>query len=1251
MNKHLFLKSVVAATLALLSTGMKAQDPLQFAVLSDVHFDDGTGGGANVRTPIALQNLTDHGDLDALVVVGDLTQTGAADEFAMFRDCFLNDDNYYCPNIFELIVMMGNHDNSKGLAQAFMDTLSVFNYGEPYPLDTYRVIKGYPFISISMHSSANSDWGNTSAGLNAYPRSSTDFLKEALAQAVDDCPGMPIFVFTHVPPRYTCYCSWPELEGVDWSMNVMNSILNQYPQVVLFAGHSHYPVGDPRSIHQGVNPNSSRQNYYTVVNTGTTSYSEISTPTVDEGVHPLGYADVNEGLIVRETEDGDIEIIRLDTRRNVEIDPEHRWVLKAPFDGSQFCYGDVRDADDNPNGVALRDGLPAPTFGDSQLDVQPSAFSATINIPQATDENCVFCYHVKVSTEGATVKEGAVFSQFYLNSDMPETITYKVYNLKPGRTYDVEVTALDSYENASTALTATFVTEGSTKPEDQVPAAAGLWNFDDPENPMACSEGTLSLRPVNCDGGMTERESIDEAGIEWCNGMEEGDGALRLPQNAGFYMPLDLEEATNTYTIKWDIYFSSSNYNSFLQTTLDNTDDTDLCTHNGKIGIGTVGYHGSIQNNTWSRVVMINNGGKGTLYIDGVLAFENKECSRWDIDPAGVLFFCDDDGERVETMVTSIAFWDIALTESQVFNLGLMGTADYLNIQSSNVKISDNTLDFTVKVNTSVPVRFVLPEWVEAVDVQPVIGTKSYAFRCQPMDGAGSREGEIIATSSYNLSDTIQIKQESFGGKLPDAFATWTFDDAGNLMATIGDAVMEPAYFEEEDYLSGVPVLATTPDEAGITVVDGPADGNGAIYLPKTSCLKVTLPESFQNTKDFSFLFDIMPESLVGYNALLQPRENNDNDGVLFLLDKTIGIRTAGLGYNGELLDGQWHRILFVVRDSYASVYIDGEQVGQSTSAHSIWSLPTNTFYFFLDNDGEMVANNVAELRFWDCALSSDLVEQLGGLGAEAEIEEAPEADDVFTFDTEDIDEVLYGNGDAILLPCRPSDDTTTKEPEEADDIEAAGMSIVAGPKEGNYALRVPPYSYLLFSPEKGNTTIDTYTLMMDIKPEDLSGFKVLTQHRVNNNDDGTLFIRNNEVGHNNAGLGYSGQLQPNTWHRLVIVVNEGIITLYLDGSRLNSSTSASFWGINKYMYLFLDNDGEEGTINLAEFRYWDSALTDPQVRGLGCVEVDDHVESIIAEDKNVDNRIFDLMGRVMNADQPLPAGLYIQSGKKYLVK
>ena len=1249
MKRTFFQISMLCMVAFLLcSISVKAQDLLQFAVISDVHFDDGTGGGANVRTPIALQNISDHGDLDAIAVCGDLSQTGAPSEFAMFRDCFLNDENYFCPNIFELILPMGNHDNIQGKYQEFMDTLSVFNNGEPYPLNTYRVIKGYPFISISMRTSSGSDWGNPSTGLNAYPRSATDFLREAMAEAAEDCPGKPIFVFTHVPPRNTCYGSWPELEGADWSMSVMNSILNQYPQTVIFAGHSHYPIGDPRSIHQGVNPKSSRQNYYTSVNTGSTTYSEISTPKVDEGIHPLGYTEVNEGLIVRETEEGDIEIIRLDTRRNIEIDPEHRWVLKAPFDGSQFCYGDVRDADDNPNGVALRNGLPAPVFGDASLTVNPSAFGASIVIPQATDETCVFCYRVKISTEGAIVKEGAVFSQFYLNSDMPETVTYKVFGLKPGRTYDVEVTALDSYENASAPLTATFITEGGASPEDQVPTAAGLWDFNDPENPLALTEGTLSLRPVKCTGGVSEVETIDEVGITWCEGLEEGDGALSLPTNAGFYLPMDLEEPMDTWTIKWDVKLSSaSNYNAFLQTSVTNGNDADLFTHSGKIGIGATGYYGSVQGDAWTRIIMVNNAGKATLYIDGNVAFSDVVLDRWTIDPTGVLLFCDDDGERVETKITSLGFWDVALTESQVYNLGLMGEADYLFFLSSEVKVIDTHI-FTASVKTTVPVRFVLPDWIQAVDVQPVIGTKEYSFRCKPMDEPGAREGDIIATSSYNLSDTIHVVQESFAGEIPEAMGVWTFDNASDLMACTGTTVMEPAYFEEEYF--GVPTTAATCDEAGIVAADGPSSANGAVYVPLKSSLKVTLPFDGPLTT-YTVLMDIKPEVLSGYNALLQTNDANDTDGALFINGTGVGIRVGNLGYNGSLIPDQWHRIVFTVKENWSYLYIDGELVGQSAEANERWTIKTNTFYFFLDEDGEMQANYVAELRFWDRALTADLVAQLGDLGAEGDVDEAPEADDIFTFDTQDINTVLYGTGSAILIPARQSDDETQKVPEETETIDEAGISIVQGPKEGSYALRVPPYSYLLFSPEKGNVTIDTYTILMDIKPDQLNGFQALTQHRIDNEKDGTLFVNGTQVGINASGLGYGGKLLPDTWHRIVMVYDEQKFYVYLDGTVVGISNESTLWQIQSYLYLFLDNDGEEGTINLAEFRYWDSALTPAQVRGLGVVEADTHVDAVLTDERPVDNRIFDLMGRVVNADQPLPAGLYIQAGKKYLVK
>ena len=54
-------------------------------------------------------------------------------------------------------------------------------------------------------------------------------------------------------------------------------------------------------------------------------------------------------MVLVEQPNGDIEIRRYDTYRDLEIDPEHRWVLKAPFDGSQFQYADIRDRDDNPD--------------------------------------------------------------------------------------------------------------------------------------------------------------------------------------------------------------------------------------------------------------------------------------------------------------------------------------------------------------------------------------------------------------------------------------------------------------------------------------------------------------------------------------------------------------------------------------------------------------------------------------------------------------------------------------------------------------------------------------------------------------------------------------------------------------------------------------------------------------------------------------------------------------------------------------
>ena len=438
---------------------------LTFAVISDVHIGNDVAEGPMVKVPQALRNITSYGELDAMVVVGDLTDHGEVAEYEQFVETF-TDSTHFTNSVNDFLFVMGNHDNYHSNGQAhYQDGLKHFNEGEPYPLHHYKVIKGYPFIMVSTLNGCNNDIDRRADGTNAYPPATVTWIEQAMERATQECPGKPIFFFTHIPPRWTCYSTWIEYEnGLGWCMQALNRVLNEYPQTIVFAGHSHYPVGDPRSIHQGANPNSEHKNYYTVINTGSTTYAEIHPKAVDaieNGIHPEKFDYVTEGLIVTELPNGDIEVRRYDTYRNEEIAADKRWVIKAPFDGSNFTYTDIRDKNDNPSNLKLYSGGKCPEFAsDAELKLAVSATTMKVTFPQATDDDCVFRYLVNVYNvaSGAIEGKAAIFSRFYLNSEMPEKFVHNFGSLQSGIEYRVEVKALDSFDNESKPLVATFTT-------------------------------------------------------------------------------------------------------------------------------------------------------------------------------------------------------------------------------------------------------------------------------------------------------------------------------------------------------------------------------------------------------------------------------------------------------------------------------------------------------------------------------------------------------------------------------------------------------------------------------------------------------------------------------------------------------------------------------------------------------------------------------------------------------------------------
>ena len=1273
------ITSLLAALFCLIGTGALAQDSerLTFGVISDIHFDNGIGEGAMVKVPQALKNLTSQGKLDALAIAGDLADAGRADQYEMLVSVFNDKSNYTNP-VGDLLFMMGNHDhgNASGMSN-YQNGLSVFNGGEPYPLHQYKVIKGYPFITISMMTS----------GSNAYPADLRKQLDTWLTQAASECPGKPIFVFTHVPPQWTVYGSWPEFEnGSTWGMADLNSVLNKYPQAVVFAGHSHYPLGDPRSIHQGTNPDSPHKNYYTAINTASTTYGEIHPGAVAAGIHPENFAYATEGMIVSEMEDGNIEIRRFDTYRNTEINPEKRWVLKAPFDGSMFEYADIRDAADNPDNVPLRNGLPAPAFTKSaEIGVEFVDGKAVVSFPQATDDECVFRYRLRIFKDGLGVSERFIFSQFYLYSGMPSELSYTITGLTKDSEYRVEVVAYDSYDNMSDPLMKTFKASSdvvSSGPDAQ-------WKFDDPNNLLKGESDKFVMQPLTVGNhSVTLLESLEEAGITTVDGPEAGYGAIFVPKNSGLLMQRpEGSPATSDYTIMFYVKMPDAvSYNGLFQTNKNNNNDGELFIYRNKIGMNAMGgYFSEIKDDTWYRIFMVYRNGVVNVYVNDERVLEHSGDIRWEIDPWGFYFLTDEDGEMSDTHVAELAFWERSISDNEIreaCKLPPVELTPFIALKTSNVKVVDN-LEFKVTIESNTAFTFDLPDWIEGVDITPFMGTHDYTFRAQPMEYDGRREGVITVKAEGVEPQEIKVEQLYVGDETPEPLGWWTFDNPNSLMYEeigFGGATMSPAFKGADG-----PEKTYDAEKAGITFVPGPTEGNGAVRVPSNSYLWVNTATGLADMSSYTILYDVMLNDLNGYKSMLQTNVKNTSDACFFFKNNQLG-RGGNLGYYGDFQTDVWYRILFVVKDGCPTAYVNGVKLSESKNFVDYDVIHNDEFLLFADEDGEEGTVNVASIRFWDVPLSEDMAKKLGDPYSDVEqlfvvqtqnvrlfdnpefsininsnvpftfqlpdwiealdiepvqgekdyifraqpLEQEGRREGVITIEAEDFDPVevpviqiklgnempepasvwtfdnpgdlLAGTGTAVLKPAYKNGDGET----EITDLETAEILPTDGPLDGNGAIGINADSYLCLINNSGFAELKDFAIQFDIRPRTLQEPDALYQANFKNNMDAGLFINKGMVGRNTNGLGYHGELTYMKWHRIFFVVRQGYASVYIDGDKVGQSTSPNtMWSMYPEVLLFADESGEESYNELCELRFWDVPLSDEQVKSLGGVEQD----------------------------------------------
>ena len=415
--KRIVFILLLATAFPMLSEG---SDSLRFAVISDIHIENNKGEGAMLKVRRALKNVITK-EVDAIFVVGDLTERCLDSEWELFAQIFSTTATIFpdMPPVpyseLPVYFMMGNHDFWTHPREVCEQKYLTYTN---QPLHQYIEIKGYPFITVSMSGKA---W-------SSYSPESVAFMEKSLQDASIRYPEKPIFVFTHVPPKGTVYGS--NANDGNWGTDVFNAILEQYPQVIIFSGHSHYPLGDPRSIHQ---------DKFTTINDGSTTYSEIENNLVDAGIHPEKYENITEGVIATVDANMHVTVERWDTYRNEQILPN--WQVNAPHDGTRFLY--------------KNQGNTAPPVFESHAMVAVSGIDSTtcaVTFPQAQEvEGDIVHHYIVEILEGETVRATyRKFSEYYLNSDMPDSFTIVISGLPPRPSMlKARVTAVDAYFNQS----------------------------------------------------------------------------------------------------------------------------------------------------------------------------------------------------------------------------------------------------------------------------------------------------------------------------------------------------------------------------------------------------------------------------------------------------------------------------------------------------------------------------------------------------------------------------------------------------------------------------------------------------------------------------------------------------------------------------------------------------------------------------------------------------------------------------------
>lgn len=388
---------------------------VRFMVCSDIHINGKDGQQEPerfvdaVKTAYKYAGKQRYSSLDAVCIAGDMTDEGTRRQYEIFLDCV----DKSVKKETQLLVCMGNHE--------FIEWRENHPEGEGYapvvyeemlgrPQDEHHVINGYHFITVSPDSNGEKF------------KTKKKWLKAEIEKAISDTGDKPVFVMQHPAPFGTIYGS------INWGNISVSEVLKNYPQVIDFSGHSHYPMNDPRSIWQAK---------FTALGCGTLSYFETELDYI-AGNFPYDYQNAAQFYIVEADESGNVRILLYDL------------ITHQFFDREYYLTGLAdKNYDYTFNKMKTRDSVPVFDELTTIGTLINNEGETILNFDGAKSNFVTESYKIAV-TEGKFIKATEVnFSGKYMYLYMDDTYEVNLGKLKKGKKYTVRITALNAYAQTS----------------------------------------------------------------------------------------------------------------------------------------------------------------------------------------------------------------------------------------------------------------------------------------------------------------------------------------------------------------------------------------------------------------------------------------------------------------------------------------------------------------------------------------------------------------------------------------------------------------------------------------------------------------------------------------------------------------------------------------------------------------------------------------------------------------------------------